>query len=232
MYANDNQGYENINQDNIGAAPGDPRSGGFMAKSFKTCTIFGIEIHIHILLPLFFLVTLIVWLPMMASDTQNIGWYFVLIILYNLVLWESVLIHELGHCLAAYSIGGHSDKILLWPLGGLAFSQPPAVLNNANGDAERRKHQIIISLGGPITHIPHMILFAMILLWYCSSSTAYTPTNCPYNSIEGTNPFKAWIFWEETLITNCDGEGGLCLWLSYLYICLSSSHLNDSQIQV
>lgn len=42
-------------------------------------------------------------------------------ILLGPVLLVTILIHELGHCLAARSIGGVVEGILLWPLGGLAF---------------------------------------------------------------------------------------------------------------
>ena len=103
---------------------------------------------------------------MMAQDTDNIGWYFLLILLFNISLWITVLFHELGHCFAGYLVGGHTDKVLLWPLGGLAFTQPPPSLNNADGDVQKRKNQIIISFGGPLTHIPWMILYAILLLWY------------------------------------------------------------------
>eukprot|EP01083_Nonionella_stella_P072141 194298_1 len=207
---------ENNDQD-IGSAPGEQRM-GWMSKSFKICKIFGIEIHIHALLPLFLIVTLFMWLPMMSQDSQNIGWYILLAFLFNVSLWETVLIHELGHCLAGYLIGGHTDKVLLWPLGGLAFTQPPSVLNNAIGDTQRRKHQIIIALGGPLTHIPHLILYAVLLLSYCSTATPYFPSTCPYGLLDGRDPFKAWIFWKQTIITNCDGEGGLCFWYNFLML--------------
>ncbi|MEX2213536.1 MAG: M50 family metallopeptidase [Phycisphaeraceae bacterium] len=37
-----------------------------------------------------------------------------------------VLMHEFGHALACRSVGGKADKIVLWPLGGVAYVQPPA----------------------------------------------------------------------------------------------------------
>jgi len=37
------------------------------------------------------------------------------------ILIVSILFHELAHCWMAYRLGGHAEKILLWPLGGLAF---------------------------------------------------------------------------------------------------------------
>ena len=42
-------------------------------------------------------------------------------LLYGPVLLVTVLIHELGHSLAARRAGSEAHGILLWPLGGLAF---------------------------------------------------------------------------------------------------------------
>ncbi|MDB5312997.1 MAG: hypothetical protein JWO38_7199 [Gemmataceae bacterium] len=36
-----------------------------------------------------------------------------------------VLLHELGHVLACRRVGGVADRVVLWPLGGLAFVRPP-----------------------------------------------------------------------------------------------------------
>jgi Zn-dependent protease len=33
--------------------------------------------------------------------------------------------HEFGHSLACRQVGGRADRIVLWPLGGVAFVQPP-----------------------------------------------------------------------------------------------------------
>jgi len=42
-----------------------------------------------------------------------------------LILFGLVLLHEFGHALACRSVGGRADRILLWPLGGVAFVDPP-----------------------------------------------------------------------------------------------------------
>ncbi len=42
-----------------------------------------------------------------------------------LSLFAIVLLHEFGHALACRSVGGRADRIVLWPLGGVAFVQPP-----------------------------------------------------------------------------------------------------------
>ncbi len=36
-----------------------------------------------------------------------------------------VLIHEFGHALACRQVGGIANQIVLWPLGGIAFVNPP-----------------------------------------------------------------------------------------------------------
>jgi Zn-dependent protease len=39
-------------------------------------------------------------------------------------LFAIVLLHEFGHALACRQTGGVADKIILWPLGGIAFVNP------------------------------------------------------------------------------------------------------------
>src|ERR1700686_4904788 len=36
-----------------------------------------------------------------------------------------VMIHEFGHALACRQVGGRADQIVLWPLGGVAYVDPP-----------------------------------------------------------------------------------------------------------
>lgn len=40
-------------------------------------------------------------------------------------LFVIVTMHEFGHALACRQVGGKSDTIVLWPLGGVAYVQPP-----------------------------------------------------------------------------------------------------------
>jgi Zn-dependent protease len=42
-----------------------------------------------------------------------------------LTLFLIVLLHEFGHALATRQTGGKANEIILWPLGGVAFVQPP-----------------------------------------------------------------------------------------------------------
>lgn len=46
-------------------------------------------------------------------------------VLEYLGLFLIVLLHEFGHSLACRQVGGHADQIVLWPLGGVAYVDPP-----------------------------------------------------------------------------------------------------------
>ena len=42
-----------------------------------------------------------------------------------MALFAIVLMHEFGHALACRQVGGRADHIVLWPLGGVAYVNPP-----------------------------------------------------------------------------------------------------------
>lgn len=42
-----------------------------------------------------------------------------------LALFTIVLLHEFGHSLACRQVGGRAEQIILWPLGGVAYVNPP-----------------------------------------------------------------------------------------------------------
>ena len=46
-------------------------------------------------------------------------------VLEYLALFLIVLLHEYGHALACRQVGGRADQIVLWPLGGVAYVNPP-----------------------------------------------------------------------------------------------------------
>jgi Zn-dependent protease/DNA-directed RNA polymerase subunit RPC12/RpoP len=50
---------------------------------------------------------------------------FILYVFEYLALFVIVLMHEFGHSFACRSVGGRADQIILWPLGGVAFVDPP-----------------------------------------------------------------------------------------------------------
>jgi Zn-dependent protease len=46
-------------------------------------------------------------------------------VLEYLGLFLIVLLHEFGHAFACRQVGGRADRIVLWPLGGVAYVDPP-----------------------------------------------------------------------------------------------------------
>src|SRR5207249_8787005 len=46
-------------------------------------------------------------------------------VLEYLALFLIVTLHEFGHALACRQVGGTADRIVLWPLGGVAYVSPP-----------------------------------------------------------------------------------------------------------
>jgi Zn-dependent protease len=52
---------------------------------------------------------------------SSIGWN----MLAYLALFAIVTMHEYGHALACRQVGGTPDQIVLWPLGGVAYVNPP-----------------------------------------------------------------------------------------------------------
>jgi Zn-dependent protease len=46
-------------------------------------------------------------------------------VLEYLALFAIVLVHEYGHALACRQVGGTANRIVLWPLGGVAYVDPP-----------------------------------------------------------------------------------------------------------
>lgn len=56
-----------------------------------------------------------------AGKYSSIAWN----VLEYVALFLIVLLHEYGHSLACRKVGGTSNQIVLWPLGGVAYVDPP-----------------------------------------------------------------------------------------------------------
>ena len=86
------------------------------------------------------------------------------------LLFVAVIVHEVGHLVAAKAHGGVPSHILLWPLGGLAVAHGPTMSLGA---------RIRIALAGPLTHVPMtavwMLLFAATGCSYSLGTIVYRP---------------------------------------------------------
>lgn len=99
------------------------------------------------------------WLVVAVIEVQHrSGQYksIVFNVIEYLALFGLVLLHEFGHALACRSVGGKADRILLWPLGGVAFVDPP-----------QRPGAILWSIvAGPLVNVvlvPALIVLGIVL---------------------------------------------------------------------
>lgn len=79
--------------------------------------LFGIQVSIHWS---WFLVAAYS-ISVRSREYRSIAWN----VAEYLALFAIVLLHEFGHSLACRQVGGRADRIVLWPLGGVAFVDPP-----------------------------------------------------------------------------------------------------------
>jgi Zn-dependent protease len=87
------------------------------AGSFPLFRIAGIQVYLHwtwVLIAYFEIVNRV-------NHYQSMTWN----VIEYLALFGIVLMHEFGHALACRQVGGQANRIMLWPLGGVAFVQPP-----------------------------------------------------------------------------------------------------------
>lgn len=93
-----------------------------MSWSIPAFRAFGVQVRVHIL---FFLVALSLFgRQMFLLQYDGVSWVdkFLLTVV---VLFVTVLLHEYGHCFGARYVGGDAREILIWPLGGLAYTEVP-----------------------------------------------------------------------------------------------------------
>jgi Zn-dependent protease len=100
-----------------------------------------------------------------GSKYSSIAWN----VLEYLALFLIVLLHEFGHALACRQVGGTANRILLWPLGGVAYVNPP-----------QRPGAMLWSIAaGPLVNVvllPFLLsafLFARALGWAYSMHDVY-----------------------------------------------------------
>lgn len=90
---------------------------GLRQGSIHLCRIRGIDLFLHWS---WFLVAL-VEIDWRARTYSSVAWN----VFEYLALFLIVTIHEFGHALACRQVGGTANRIVLWPLGGVAYVNPP-----------------------------------------------------------------------------------------------------------
>jgi Zn-dependent protease/predicted transcriptional regulator len=135
-----------------------------MQGSFKLGTIAGIEVRVHY--TWLFAVLLIAWslaLGNFRTTNEGLGtatdW--VLGIIAAVLLFVSVLIHELGHSLVAIRRGLRVDNITLFIFGGIS---------SIAGEAHNATDEFLISVVGPVTSLVLAGVF-----WLLNQALAASP---------------------------------------------------------
>lgn len=67
------------------------------------------------------LMALMIGVYLVRGSTRDGLWGLEWMAVTMVIMIVSILFHELAHCWMALRLGGRAEKILLWPLGGLAF---------------------------------------------------------------------------------------------------------------
>jgi stage IV sporulation protein FB len=117
--------------------------------SFGVGRLFGVRIRVHILfvlgaLPvLFFAMRDGTGLRGMVEGLAMVG-----------MLFAIVLAHEFGHCFGARFSGGTADDILMWPLGGLAYTCPP----------HTPRANLITVVAGPMVNVFFLMVTGVVLM--------------------------------------------------------------------
>lgn len=103
----------------------------------------GVPVRLHI----FFILFAVLVLAFNASEEMAAGFLTVAVLLSSLVL------HEVGHALAAVRVGGKVDVIVVGPVGGLVSPRVP----------DEPEMHLFVALAGPIVHLTLVVLAAVAL---------------------------------------------------------------------
>ena len=108
-----------------------------MSWSIPLFRAFGIQVKLHIL---YIIITLVMVLRVYSMDRSRLAEY---ALIWVVLLFIIVLLHEFGHCFAARKVDGEADEILMWPLGGLAYCAVP----------HTARANLITTAGGPLVNV-------------------------------------------------------------------------------
>jgi stage IV sporulation protein FB len=141
-------------------------------------TAFGIRVRLHILFFFYIAAELI-----RASFSGSILFQASMLAM----LFVIVLLHEYGHCFACRWVKGEADQIVLWPLGGLAFCNPP----------HHWKAEFITVIGGPMVNV---ILLPILggLVWMTTGqlgAAIFNPFQYETALALATNSLSPWPYW-------------------------------------
>jgi Zn-dependent protease len=117
-----------------------------MGSSLKVASVFGIEVRIH----LSFLL-LLAYFGLQSGTFQSV--------LFILILFVCVLLHEFGHAFAARAFGIRTRDITLYAIGGIA---------RLNRIPDKPWQELTVAIAGPLVNV--VIAAALILVMHVTAA--------------------------------------------------------------
>ena len=114
--------------------------------SIRMFRLAGVDVYVHWSWFLAF-----IYFTSRPHEYSNYGWSALEIV----ALFLIVLTHEFGHALACRSVGGQANLIVLWPLGGVAYVNPP----------QRPGAQLWSIAAGPLVNVVLTPLLLGLFYW-------------------------------------------------------------------
>src|SRR5437868_3184304 len=114
--------------------------------SFHLFRLFGVDVFLH----WWWFLVAVYEIQSRAGRYSSLTWN----VLEYLALFLIVLMHEFGHALACRQVGGKADRIVLWPLGGVAYVDPP----------QRPGATLWSIAAGPLVNVALMPVLALLFL--------------------------------------------------------------------
>lgn len=110
----------------------------------------GVEVRIHwFLLGILLVLLLVNYMGSVRPPSPFWSW-----LISSGALLVSILLHELGHCYAAFRLGGSAERVVLWPLGGLAYATVP----------HHPRAHFWLAAGGPLVNLVLGLISVMVCI--------------------------------------------------------------------
>jgi stage IV sporulation protein FB len=176
--------------------------------SLPIARIFGTEIRIHLMWPL-------VIVPEVCRASIKLGIPWNESIAVAVIFTLSTLAHEFGHVFAARHVGGESDEIVLWPLGGLARA---SYLPNTP------RAYFLFAFGGPLVNLAILFVCGIILAFAFERSIA-PPINPLWEGWASVNGQYSLPTWDLQGYTTSSYWLAMLVWVAWINWFLSAFNL-------
>jgi Zn-dependent protease/predicted transcriptional regulator len=133
--------------------------------SFSVARVSGVDVRLHLT---FLLLLIFVWAPEYA--TREAAQRAVALVA---LVFASVVVHELGHALAAWHHGNPARSIVLLPIGGVSLMD-----ENAPAGSQSSR-EVRLALGGPLASLAAAAVAAPIVHHLCPREPLLPPTLHP-----------------------------------------------------